>query len=306
MTRLILSRLFQAFMTLLITSLIVFVLARTSGSPADLVLPTDATPSERVEYIQRLGLDQPIAKQYMIFLGDALRGDFGTSIRTGAPATELVFDRVGRTLILATAGLGIALLISVPLGVMAAVHRGRSWDRFSMGFALLGQSTPAFWLGIVLILIFAVWLRWFPSSGVGSWQHYVLPSVVLGWSISAGIVRLLRSSMLEVLDAEFIKLARTKGLKEGVVVWKHALRNALIPVVTFIGFMYGVIIASGVVIEVVFGWPGLGYLAYESTLWRDFPVLQLSVLVYTGIIVGINFLVDVSYGLIDPRIRGEA
>lgn len=306
MTRLILSRLFQAFMTLLMTSLIVFVLARTSGSPADLVLPTDATPSERVEYIQRLGLDQPIAKQYMIFLGDALRGDFGTSIRTGAPATELVFDRVGRTLILATAGLGIALLISVPLGVMAAVHRGRSWDRFSMGFALLGQSTPAFWLGIVLILIFAVWLRWFPSSGVGSWQHYVLPSVVLGWSISAGIVRLLRSSMLEVLDAEFIKLARTKGLKEGVVVWKHALRNALIPVVTFIGFMYGVIIASGVVIEVVFGWPGLGYLAYESTLWRDFPVLQLSVLVYTGIIVGINFLVDVSYGLIDPRIRGEA
>lgn len=306
MTRLILSRLFQAFMTLLITSLIVFVLARTSGSPADLVLPTDATPSERVEYIQRLGLDQPIAKQYMIFLGDALRGDFGTSIRTGAPATELVFDRVGRTLILATAGLGIALLISVPLGVMAAVHRGRSWDRFSMGFALLGQSTPAFWLGIVLILTFAVWLRWFPSSGVGSWQHYVLPSVVLGWSISAGIVRLLRSSMLEVLDAEFIKLARTKGLKEGVVVWKHALRNALIPVVTFIGFMYGVIIASGVVIEVVFGWPGLGYLAYESTLWRDFPVLQLSVLVYTGIIVGINFLVDVSYGLIDPRIRGEA
>lgn len=304
MARLILSRLFQAFMTLLMTSLIVFVLARSSGSPADLVLPTDATPAERIAYIERMGLDKPIASQYMIFLRDALRGDFGTSIRTGAPATELVFDRVGRTLILATAGLAVALLISVPLGVLAAVHRGKGWDRFSMGFALLGQSTPAFWLGIVLILVFAVGLRWFPSSGVGTWQHYILPSVVLGWSISAGIVRLLRSSMLEVLDAEFIKLARTKGLSERVVVWKHALRNALIPVVTFIGFMYGVIIASGVVIEVVFGWPGLGYLAYESTLWRDFPVLQLSVLVYTAIIVGINFLVDLSYGLIDPRVRG--
>lgn len=303
MARLILSRLFQAFMTLLMTSLIVFVLARSSGSPADLVLPTDATPAERIAYIERMGLDKPIASQYMIFLRDALRGDFGTSIRTGAPATELVFDRVGRTLILATAGLAVALLISVPLGVLASVHRGKGWDRFSMGFALLGQSTPAFWLGIVLILVFAVGLRWFPSSGVGTWQHYILPSVVLGWSISAGIVRLLRSSMLEVLDAEFIKLARTKGLSERVVVWKHALRNALIPVVTFIGFMYGVIIASGVVIEVVFGWPGLGYLAYESTLWRDFPVLQLSVLVYTAIIVGINFLVDLSYGLIDPRVR---
>lgn len=303
MTRLILSRLAQAFATLLVTSLIVFVLARSTGSPADLVLPADATPAERTLYIERMGLDQPIAKQYLIFLGDALQGDFGVSIRTGAPATELVFDRVGRTLMLATAGLLVALVISLPLGVMAAVNRGRGWDKFSMSFALLGQSTPAFWLGIVLILIFAVWLRWLPSSGVGTWKHYVLPSIVLGWSISAGIVRLLRSSMLEVLDAEFIKLARIKGLSEPVVVWKHALRNALIPVVTFIGFMYGVIIASGVVIEVVFGWPGLGYLAYESTLWRDFPVLQLSVLVYTAIIVGINFLVDVSYGLIDPRVR---
>lgn len=303
MTRLILSRLAQAFATLLVTSLIVFVLARSTGSPADLVLPADATPAERTLYIERMGLDQPIAKQYLIFLGDALQGDFGVSIRTGAPATELVFDRVGRTLMLATAGLLVALAISLPLGVMAAVNRGRGWDKFSMSFALLGQSTPAFWLGIVLILIFAVWLRWLPSSGVGTWKHYILPSIVLGWSISAGIVRLLRSSMLEVLDAEFIKLARIKGLSEPVVVWKHALRNALIPVVTFIGFMYGVIIASGVVIEVVFGWPGLGYLAYESTLWRDFPVLQLSVLVYTAIIVGINFLVDISYGLIDPRVR---
>jgi peptide/nickel transport system permease protein len=304
MTRLIISRLLQAIITLLMTSLIIFVLARSSGSPADLVLPSDSTPAERVAYIERMGLDKPLAQQYLIFLSDAVRGDFGVSIRTGAPATELVFDRIGRTLILATAGLLVAIAISIPLGVLAAVNRGRGWDKFSMSFALLGQSTPAFWLSVMLILIFAVWLRWLPSSGTGSWQHFLMPSIVLGWSISAGIVRLLRSSMLEVLGAEFVKLARAKGLSEGVVVWKHALRNALIPVVTFIGFMYGVIIASGVVIEVVFGWPGLGYLAYESTLWRDFPVLQLSVLVYTAIIVGINFLVDMAYGLIDPRVRG--
>lgn len=304
MTKLIVTRLLQAVITLLLTSMIVFVLARSSGSPADLVLPHDATPAERTRYIQRMGLDQPLVYQYGIFLRDALHGDFGESIRTGAPATELVFDRLGRTLLLATAGLAVALIISIPLGVLAAVHRGRGWDRFSMSFSLMGQSVPSFWLGIVLILVFAVWLRWLPSSGVGTWQHYVMPSIVLGWGISAGIVRLLRSSMLEILGSEFVKLARAKGLSEGVVVWKHALRNALIPVVTFIGFMYGIIIASGVVVEVVFGWPGLGYLAYESTLWRDFPVLQLAVLVYTAMVVTINFLVDLSYGLIDPRVRG--
>lgn len=304
MTKLIVTRLLQAFITLLLTSVIVFVLARSSGSPADLVLPQDATPAERTEYIQRMGLDQPLIVQYGIFLRDAVQGDFGKSIRTGAPATDLVFDRLGRTLLLATAGLAVAIIISIPLGVLAAVHRGRGWDRFSMSFALLGQSVPSFWLGIVLILAFAVWLRWLPSSGVGTWKHYVMPSIVLGWGISAGIVRLLRSSMLEIMGSEFVKLARAKGLSEGVVIWKHALRNALIPVVTFIGFMYGIIIASGVVVEVVFGWPGLGYLAYESTLWRDFPVLQLAVLVYTAMIVTINFLVDLSYGLIDPRVRG--
>ena len=303
MFRLILARLSQAMATLVMTSIVVFVLGRTSGNPADLVLPQEASPAERAAYIEKMGLDRPLPVQYLTFLAAAAQGDFGVSLRTGAPATEIVFDRLGRTLRLATAGLAVALVISIPLGVLAAVYRGRAWDRFSMGFALLGQSVPAFWLGIVLILVFAVWLRWLPTSGVGDWRHYVMPSFVLGWSISAGIVRLLRSSMLDVLGSEYIKLARAKGLSEAVVTWKHALRNALIPVVTFIGFMYGVIIASGVVIEVVFGWPGLGYLAYESTLWRDFPVLQLAVLVYTALVISINFAVDVSYGIIDPRIR---
>ena len=303
MIRLLVNRLLQAIATLLLASVIVFMLARSSGNPADLVLPSDATPAERTAYIARMGLDRPWPVQYATFLGAALQGDFGKSLRTGAPATAIVFDRLDRTLRLATAGLVVALVISVPLGVMAAVRRDGLWDRLGMGIALLGQSVPAFWLGIVMILILAVWLRWLPTSGVGTWKHYVMPSIVLGWSISAGIVRLLRSSMIEVLGSEFVKLARAKGLSETKVVWKHALRNALIPVVTFVGFMYGIIIASGIVVEVVFGWPGLGYLAYESTLWRDFPVLQLAVLVYTALVIFINFLVDLSYGLIDPRVR---
>ncbi len=253
--------------------------------------------------IRRLGLDRPLAYQYGAFLWSALQGDWGKSLRTGRPATELVKERLANSLKLATAALGITLLMSIPLGVLAATNRAGPWDRFGMAFAVLGQSLPAFWLGIILMLVFAVWLRWLPTSGMESWRHYVLPAVVLGWGISAGVVRLLRSSMLEVLDSEFVKLARTKGLSETRVVWKHALRNALIPVITFVGFMYGVVIAAAIVVEVVFSWPGLGRLAYESTLWRDFPVLQLTVITWTGLVIAINFLVDVSYGLVDPRVR---
>jgi peptide/nickel transport system permease protein len=303
MLRIALSRLLQGMLTLLMTSVIVFVLARTSGSPVDLVMPSEATAAERQAYIVQNGLDRPLPVQYVMFLANAVRGDFGQSLRTRQPALDLVVSRLGRTLTLATLGLVIALLVSVPIGVLSATHRGGAWDRVGQGFALLGQSIPSFLLGIVLILVFSIWLKWLPSSGIGGWRNYILPAVVLGWSISAGIVRLLRSSMLEALGAEFVTLARSKGLSEATVVWKHSLRNALIPVLTFIGFMYGVIIASAVVVEVVFGWPGLGYLAYESTLWRDFPVLQCAVLVYTAIIVSINFLVDLGYCLADPRVR---
>ncbi len=294
----------QALLTLLASSFIVFALVRTSGNPADLILPAEATPAERQAFIERMGFDRPVAYQFWAFLRNALQGDWGRSLRTGKPAIELVQERFWNSLKLATAAIAITLLISLPLGVLAAAHRGGAWDRLGLAFAVLGQSLPAFWLGVVLILIFAVWLRWLPTSGMGTWRHYVLPAVVLGWGISAGVVRLLRSSMLEVLDSEYVKLARTKGLRETRVVWKHALRNALIPVITFVGFMYGVIIAAAIVVEVVFGWPGLGRLAYESTLWRDFPVLQLTVMVWTALIILINFLVDLSYGLVDPRIRG--
>ena len=229
-----------------------------------------------------------------------MRGDFGVSLRTKRPVTELVSDRLWNSLKLASVAMLITICISLPLGVVAAVYRGRVWDRVAMVVALLGQSLPSFWTGIVFILIFSVTLGWLPTSGMGSWQHYILPAVAMGWSTSAGVVRLLRSSTLEVLDTEYIKLARLKGLREFIVVSKHAVRNALIPVITFIGFMYGVVIAAAITTEVVFTWPGLGRLAYEAVLWRDFPLLQLTVLTWATFIVAINFAVDLVYVVLDP------
>ena len=296
-------RLIQAVITMLAASFVVFALAHTSGNPADLMLPQDTTPADREVFIKLMGFDRPMHSQYWTFLKNALRGDFGTSIRTREPSTKLVMDRLGNSLKLGTVAIVIALAISVPIGILAAIGRGNWLDKSAMSFALFGQAVPAFWAGIIAVLVFSVWLGWLPTSGAASWKHYILPSATLGWGITAGIVRLLRSSMLDVLDSEYIKLARAKGLREYIVVWKHALRNALIPVITFVGFMYGIIIAGAIVVEVVFAWPGLGRLTYEAVLWRDFPVLQLSIMVWVALIIFINFLVDISYGIIDPRVR---
>jgi ABC-type dipeptide/oligopeptide/nickel transport system permease component len=303
MIHFVLVRLFQALLTLLAASFLVFALARVTGSPADTMLPMDATPAEREAMIERLGLDLPIMQQYWRYLQDVVKGDFGVSLRTKRPVSELVGDRLFNSLKLASAAMAFTMIVSLPLGVIAAVYRGRFWDRFSMTIALLGQSLPSFWTGIVFILVFSVMLGWLPTSGMGGWQHYVLPAVAMGWFTSAGVVRLLRSSTLEVLDTEYIKLARLKGLREIIVVGKHAVRNALIPVITFVGFMYGIIIAAAITTEVVFTWPGLGRLAYEAVLWRDFPLLQLTVLTWAALIILINFLVDLVYVVLDPRIR---
>jgi peptide/nickel transport system permease protein len=303
MTRFLLARVVQAAVTLLLVSMIVFALGRVSGNPAYTMLSMDATPEEREEFIRRMGLDRPLAYQYWTYLRHALRGDFGESLRAGVPATEVVLPRLVNSLKLATVTIAVTLLVSVPLGVLAAVKRGTIWDTLVRGIAVLGQALPGFWLAIVGILVFSVHLGWLPTSGMGTWQHYVLPAAVLGLGISAGVVRLLRSSMLEILDSEFVKHARAKGVSELRVIWKHAFRNALIGVVTFAGFMYGLIIAVAIAIEVVFAWPGLGRLAFEAVTWRDFPVLQLTVLLWAALVIVINLLTDLSYVLIDPRIR---
>ena len=290
-------------MALFIVSVVVFGLARTTGNPVHLLVPISASPEQRAATTERLGLDKPLISQYGIYLQDLIRGDLGTSLRTGRPVSELVIPRLANSLKLGTATMILSLLVSIPLGVLGAVHRGGLWDRLATGVALVGQSVPPFWSGIVAILVFSVTLGWLPTSGIGGWQHYVLPVLTLSLFTSAGVVRLVRSSMLEELNSEYIVLAKIKGLRPLYVVWKHALRNALIPVVTFSGFMYGIIIAAALTTEVVFSWPGLGRLAFEAVGWRDFPVLQATVLIFAMIIIGINFIVDLIYLFLDPRMR---
>ena len=303
MARFILIRLAQAVVALLVASFVLFLLSRSTGNPVDMLLPLEATAEQRERLIEQKGLDRPVLYQYWVFLKDAVRGDFGDSLRSGRPVTELLPSRLRNSVVLASSAILFSVVIGVPLGVLAAVNRGRIWDHLATAVALLGQSIPSFFTAIVLVLIFSVHLGWFPAAGTGSWKHYVLPVVTLGWFSSAGIVRLLRSSMLEVLDAEYMKLARLKGVPEYKVVLKHALRNALIPVVTFVGFMYGIVIGAAVTIEVVFLWPGLGRLAFESVIFRDFPLLQMTVLTWIALIIAINFLVDILYVILDPRIR---
>lgn len=303
LSRFIAVRLAQALVTLLIASFVVFALGRITGNPADTMLPIEATAAERQVFIERMGLNEPVLFQYWVYLRHAFHGDFGNSIRNGYPVTLLAGEYFLNSMKLATWAMAFVIAVSVPLGVVSAVFRGRLPDRVGMTIALLGQSLPPFWTGIMAVMFFGVYLGWLPTAGIGSWEYYVLPATTLGLTILAGVVRLLRSSMLEVLDAEYIKFARTKGVSERVVVWKHALRNALIPVVTYIGLMYGQIVAAAITTEVVFSWPGLGRATYEALLTRDFPMLQFAVLIWAALVIAINYLVDIVYVFLDPRIR---
>jgi peptide/nickel transport system permease protein len=303
LARFLTVRLLQALATLLVASFVVFALGRITGNPADTMLPIEATAAERSAFIERMGLDRPIIVQYWVYLTNALRGDFGRSLRNNYPVTLLAGEYLLNSMKLATWAMVFVVLVSIPLGVVSAVYRGHFADKVAMTVALLGQSLPPFWTGIMAVMLFGVYLGWLPTAGIGGWQYYVLPATTLGLTIVAGVVRLLRSSMLEVMDAEYIKLARAKGVAEGVVVWKHALRNALIPVVTYIGLMYGQIVAAAITTEVVFSWPGLGRATYEALLTRDFPMLQFTVLVWAALIIAINYVVDLIYLILDPRIR---
>jgi ABC-type dipeptide/oligopeptide/nickel transport system permease component len=303
MGKLFVMRVLQAIFTLWVVSVVVFFSARITGTPDLALMPPDALPKDREAFKKAYGLDQPLMVQYGRWLSRALQGDLGKGIQHRLPVVELITPRLINSIKLAAVGMGMAVLLAVPLGVMAAVKRGQIWDRIAMGIGLGGQALPSFWLALMLVLIFSVRLKWLPATGSGTWQHYILPGFTLGWFITAGATRLVRSSMLEVLDTEFVKLARSKGVAEAWVIWKHALRNALIPVVTFIGFMFGVIIASSITTETVFVWPGIGRLVFEALLARDFPVIQGIVLVWSAIIIFLNLLVDLAYGFLDPRIR---
>src|SRR5260370_29258192 len=250
-----------------------------------------------------LGLDRPYMEQYASFVGRALRGDFGTSLRARRPVGELIAQRLPNSLRLAAFAMTVSLLLACPLGVLAAVWKGTGIDRAAQVIAVVGQSLPTFWVAIVLIEVVAGRLQWLPAGGIGGLASYVLPGFTLGWFVVAGMMRLLRSGMLEVLDSEYVKLARVKGVAESRVVWVHALKNALIPVVTFAGIYFSILVTPAIVVETVLPWPGLGRLAYDGITSRDFPVIQAAVLSTAVIVPAVNLCVDCLYAVIDPRIR---
>jgi peptide/nickel transport system permease protein len=301
--RFVAARLLQSLVALAILSVVVFVLARTTGDPLHLILPMSATEEDYRNARRYLGLDRPYLEQYVSFVGRAMVGDFGTSIRARRPVSELIAERLPNSLRLAAFAMGVSVALAFPLGVMAAVKKGTGLDRTAQVVAVLGQSLPTFWVAIVLVEVVAGRLQWLPAGGIGGFSSYLLPGFTLGWFVVAGMMRLLRSGMLEVLDSEYVKLARVKGVVERRVVWLHALKNALIPVVTFAGIYFAILVTTAIVVETVFAWPGLGRLAYEGISSRDFPVIQAVVLTTAAIVAAVNLCVDCLYAVIDPRIR---
>lgn len=303
MVRFIAGRVLQMVLALLAASLVVFTLVRLSGDPVDLIAPDGATQQDRAELRAHLGLDRPLAEQYLGFIRGFGTGDLGDSIRARVPVVELIADRVGATVALAIVAIGFAFLIAVPAGVMAARRRGRLLDTLARGFAVLGQATPPFWLGQVLVLLLAVKLGLFPTAGWNEPLAIVLPAITLGWWAAAGIMRLTRSSMLDVLSTDYIKFAKVKGVPARRVLWRHGFRNAVLPVITFSSLLFVTMLSGTVVVETVFAWPGLGTLLIRSVEGRDYPVVQALVLGGAVLYIVMNFVVDVLYAVLDPRIR---
>jgi peptide/nickel transport system permease protein len=303
MKRYIVHRLLQGVVLLFLVAAIVFFLGRLTGNPVDLMLPEGSPPEDRVAMTQALGLDGSLLHQFLIFIGNALHGDLGMSIRMREPTVDVFFSRLPNTLAIIPWAILFAVAVGIPLGVVAALNRGNVVDRAAGAVAVLGIATPSFWLGVVLIFVFSVQLGWLPSGRMGGPDHYVLPVITLGSFLIAGFMRLVRSSMLDVMGSEFVKLARIKGLSEAVVVWKHCLRNALIPVLTLWGVFVGNLITGAIVTETVFAWPGIGRLTYEAVIYRDFPLLQAIIILKAMLILSINLAVDILYAYVDPRIR---
>ena len=304
MQRYIIIRLVQSIFTLIGVSIIVFSLARLSGNPLDVLLPPEADDETFKRISELWGLNEPWYSQYFTFVKNVSRGEFGPSFRwQGRTAMELVFLHLPATLQLAFISIGVSVLLAVPIGVMSAVKKGTMVDTAGKLIALLGQSLPSFWLAIVLIWIFAVQLGWFPTSGRGGVSNMILPAVAMGWFSVASFMRLTRSSMLNVMDSEYIKLARIKGLKEWKVVWKHGLKNAAIPPLTVFGAIVVGQMTGSVTIETVFAWPGIGLLALQAVNARDYQVIQAVTLFISVLFIGMNLLIDILYAYIDPRIR---
>ncbi len=306
-------RFWQSLLVLFGISLIVFILLHLSGDPAVLMMPPDATKEDLDNFRKLMGFNDPLFlqwppwrlmndTQYGRFVSGLVRGDFGNSFRHQQPALGLVMERMPATIELTLAAMTIAVCVAIPLGILSAVKRNTLLDHLAMVLALLGQSMPVYWLGIMFILLFAVRLNFFPAFGSGDWRHLVLPAVTLGAFSMARIARLTRSGMLEVLSQEYIRTARAKGVRDLRVILKHALKNAAIPVITVIGLDLGTLLGGAVITETIFAWPGVGRLAVQAIANRDYPVVQAAVFLLASIFVLINFLVDVLYSYVDPRV----
>jgi peptide/nickel transport system permease protein len=298
-------RLGRALIALWLVSTVVFVVMRLSGDPVPLLLPPDAPRSEFERVRADLGLDRPLPVQYAVFLGNILRGDFGRSIHFREPALRVVTGYVSATLELGLTAFGLAIIVAIPIGLLSAIRRNTLLDHVTMGFALLGQSAPTFFLGILFILVVSLKAGLLPTSGREGWQNLVLPALTLGAFAMASVARLTRSAMLEVLGADYVRTARAKGLGEMAVVVKHTLKNAALPIVTITGLQFGTLLGGAVVTETVFAWPGIGRLAVQSIYNRDYPVVQCVVFFSAVLFILINFAIDVIYGLLDPRVRSR-
>ena len=305
MQRYIFIRVGQGIITLLVLSLAVFLSVHLTGDPALYLLGPEGTREDYEQLKRNLGLDKPVPVQYAVFLGNLLRGDFGISPITGQSARSTLMERFPATLQLAGVAFILTMVVGIPLGVLSAVKRDSIFDHFGKFFAVVGIAAPSFWIAIMAILLFGAILGWLPTFGRGGIDHFILPAFVLSWGGMAGIVRLVRSSMLEVLDSEYVKFARIKGLREQMVIYKHALKNAVIPALTFAGLTLAGLLNGSVAIEVVFAWPGIGRLMLQGINQRDFPIIQATVMAAGLFYVVITLIVDILYAYVNPRIRYE-
>lgn len=299
----ILKRLVQAAICLIGVSIVIFFLTHISGDPVLLMVPPEATEKDIEEMRTFLGLNEPLYIQYGKFISRAVQGDFGQSIRWNRPTIELFLERFPNTLLLATAAMVFVVCIGIPVGVISAIKVGKWFDSIGKVFALLGQATPVFWVGIMFILIFAVQLKLLPTSGVGGWRNVIMPAITLGWFFTAALTRISRSAMLDVIDREYIKMERIMGISELRVIGKYALKNAFIPILTLGAVNFVILLNGAIVTEMVFNWPGVGRLIVDGIFTRDFPVVQTCVLIASSFYIFMNLFVDILYAYIDPRIR---
>jgi peptide/nickel transport system permease protein len=303
----LLSRLITTLIVVFgVLTLVFFLIHLVPGDPVEVMLGEAARPADRLALRQALGLDEPILLQWWHYLRDVVHLDLGTSLHSKRPIIEILLERLPATLELACAALLVAVSIAFPLGVLAAVRKDTGWDYSAMGVSLIGVSIPNFLMGPLLILVFAVWLGWFPVSGREGFASLILPALTLGTAMAAILSRMVRATLLEVLGEDYIRTAKAKGLTPSVIIWRHALRNALLPVITLLGLQLGALLAGAVITEAIFSWPGIGQLVIESIQRRDYPVVQACVLLISLSYVLVNGLTDVAYGWLDPRIRVKA